>query len=203
MTGVSNHSIHPPRHVLHSFRVPYRVAAEGPQVQVFQCAAEDVEHAQEQCRNAYPDAELLSVGEARPTDPSEADHAWLAVGSFDGRIEVWRGGVFEDEDEAREAFAAHIADVGHEFGELRFLHAIRVALDADGLPRSAAPDVDADPEPTEARFYAIASTHDPRELWSNSDGWTSGPGFTVFSASDRSRALPVGGQWVRLRLAPL
>lgn len=44
------------------YHVIYREANWGPlDADIFTCQAEDMEHAEEQCENAYPDAEILWV----------------------------------------------------------------------------------------------------------------------------------------------
>lgn len=133
------------------------------------------------------------------------DYAWVVVGSFDGRIEVWRGGVFEDEHDATEAFNAHAEEQLRYGEEIKFLHAVRIEIDREGLPGVRAPQVrDLMPPPnTDTGFYAIASIDNPSDRWSNADGWTDGPGFTVFTAEEcrAQPAPPMGGKWVRIETA--
>lgn len=64
------------------------------------------------------------------------------------------------------------------------------------LPRSACAGPDGSPG-----FWVIRCANLPEDLWSNEDGWTSGPDFTVFDGQDTGHGLPFGGEWVRLRIA--
>lgn len=52
-----------------------------------------------------------------------------------------------------------------------------------------------------AGFWVIRVADAPKDLWSNADGWTSGPDITVFDGTDSGLHLPIGGEWVRLRIA--
>lgn len=45
---------------LKAYIVEYTIAAEGPQVQFFKAHAENEEHAEEQCLDAYPTAAILN-----------------------------------------------------------------------------------------------------------------------------------------------
>lgn len=47
----------------------------GVGVQVFRCMAEDFEHADEQCENAYPEANIL----------------WAGTGSAESVLQEWGG----------------------------------------------------------------------------------------------------------------
>jgi hypothetical protein len=46
-------------------------------VEVFQCEAETVEHAEEQAEDAYPDCEILWIDQER--DPQESIKNWYSV----------------------------------------------------------------------------------------------------------------------------
>jgi hypothetical protein len=49
-----------------------------------------------------------------------------------------------------------------------------------------------------ANYFAIQSTHDPDLLWSNTDGWTDGEDFDLFTIQESETLnLPADGQWVR------
>jgi hypothetical protein len=47
-------------------------------------------------------------------------------------------------------------------------------------------------------YFAISNTTDPALLWSNSEGWTDGEDFDLFTLEEsETLSLPIGGQWVR------
>jgi len=132
------------------------------------------------------------------------DGGWVVVGRFNGEVEVWRGGVFDEEADAIDAFKAHAEESNStDANEFEFLHAVRVEVDADGVPGLYVPalrESGGDPVPA---FYAIANTRDRSDRWSNADGWTDGPGFTVFTAAERSTMnLPLDGMWVPILMPP-
>ena len=137
---------------------------------------------------------------------SVVDGGWVAVARFNGEVEVWRGGVFDDEAEAIEAFRIHADEVGRaDHLKFEFLHAVRVEVDADGMPELHAPALrEYLPDPVAPpAFYVIGSTTNSSDSWSNDDGWTDGPGFTVFTADERRSAdLPIGGEWIAITLIP-
>lgn len=48
--------------------------------------------------------------------------------------------------------------------------------------------------------FVIAHISDETLLWSNTDGWTDGDNFDVFTLSDTELLnLPLEGKWMRLR----
>lgn len=48
---------------MNPFTVIYTIEEEGINWQFFECFADDSEHAEEQCMDAYPDGEVLWVNE--------------------------------------------------------------------------------------------------------------------------------------------
>lgn len=138
--------------------------------------------------------------------PREAvtDGAWVGVCRFNGKVEVWRFGIFDEECEVIDAFADYAAEARRMGDEVEFLHAVRLEVDVAGIPgvlvpaqREVLPETTAD-----TGMYAIARTPNAQDRWSNADGWTDGPDFTVFTAEERAQcALPMGGAWVRISTA--
>lgn len=54
-----------------------------------------------------------------------------------------------------------------------------------------------------ANYFAIQSTTEPELLWSNTDGWTDGEDFDLFTIEEsETLSLPTGGQWVRFNNIP-
>lgn len=137
---------------------------------------------------------------------SVVDGGWVVVARFNGEVEVWRSGVFDEEAEAIEAFSIHAEEASRtDHVKFEFLHAARVEVDADGMPELHAPALrECFPVPVASpAFYAIGCTTNPSDRWSNADGWTDGPDFTVFTADERrSMGLPIGGEWIAIILKP-
>lgn len=135
---------------------------------------------------------------ALPRD-SAVDGAWVVIGRFNGLSEVWRGGVFEEEADALEAFKAHAEQCAADGLSVELLHAARIEIDRSGLPSVRAPGYRPEPAASDAdaASYAIANVGDPSLRWSNADGWTDGTDYAVFSASERGvLSLPIDGAWV-------
>jgi len=47
----------------HSHYVAYTIEDEGHEWQYYNCTADDLEHAEEQCLDAYPDCEIREIVE--------------------------------------------------------------------------------------------------------------------------------------------
>lgn len=53
------------------------------------------------------------------------------------------------------------------------------------------------------KYLAIQSNTNPEMLWSNTDGWTDGDDFDLFTIEEsQALNLPIGGQWVRFSDIP-
>lgn len=64
---------------LSTWCVVYRDKGANPlSAEVFKCEAEDYDHAEEQCENAYPDADILWLVET--DNPQDAVDNWLTAG---------------------------------------------------------------------------------------------------------------------------
>lgn len=71
----------------------------------------------------------------------------------------------------------------------------------DGMPEAACPQIACEGPDDSPSFWVIRNAEHRADLWSNEDGWTSAPDFTVFDGQDTGHGSPVGGEWVRLRIA--
>ena len=65
-----------------------------------------------------------------------------------------------------------------------------------------APETPVNPEievvPMNNNYFAIQSTIEPELLWSNTDGWTEGEDFDLFTIDESETLdLPLNGKWVR------
>lgn len=101
---------------------------------------------------------------------------------------------YREEEAQALGFHCWAEDAGHAVEQCQDAYPAAVVVCA--LPQTACPGPDGSPG-----FWIIRSAECPDDLWSNEDGWTSGPDFTVFDSSDTGHGLPIGGEWVRLRIA--
>lgn len=63
---------------MENWNVIYREDSHGfLDFDIFQCQAEDMDHADDQCRNAYPDCEILWAD--TEADEEETIKNWLSV----------------------------------------------------------------------------------------------------------------------------
>lgn len=64
------------------FNVLYRSGeAKALDVEIFRCQAEDYDHAEEQCENAYPDCCILQID--NEINPEETIKNWIVNGTIE------------------------------------------------------------------------------------------------------------------------